>query len=44
MTDVGAKAPDFELADQFGRNIRLSAFAGRSNVLILFYPLDWTPT
>ena len=44
MTTVGSEAQDFRLKDQFGREIRLSDFRGRKNVLILFYPLDWTPT
>ncbi len=44
MTKIGDDAPDFSLVDQFGRNIELSHFRGRRNVLLLFYPLDWTPT
>ena len=44
MTDIGSAAADFTLQDQFGRDARLSDFRGRKNVLILFYPLDWTPT
>ena len=44
MIEVGAQAPDFALKDQFGREIKLSDFRGKSNVLLLFYPLDWTPT
>ena len=37
-------APDFTLQDQFGREISLSDFRDRQHVLLLFYPLDWTPT
>ena len=44
MTKVGDPAPDFTLGDQFDRQISLSQFKDRANVLILFYPLDWTPT
>ncbi len=44
MTNVGDQAPDFSLDDQFGRKVELARFRGRSNVLLLFYPLDWTPT
>ncbi len=44
MTNVGDHAPDFSLDDQFGRKVDLARFRGRSNVLLLFYPLDWTPT
>jgi peroxiredoxin len=44
MIADGTSAPDFSLQDQFGRKISLSDFRGRQHVLLLFYPLDWTPT
>ena len=44
MAKVGDSAPDFTLQDQFDRKITLSDFKGKANVLLLFYPLDWTPT
>jgi peroxiredoxin len=44
MIDLGAKAPDFTLTDQFGRRFTLSWFAGKQHVMLLFYPLDFTPT
>ena len=44
MLEVGAKAPDFKLNDQFGRSITLSKLLGDNNVLLAFYPLDFTPT
>ena len=44
MTKIGEKAQDFTLQDQFGRDVQLSRFGGRANVMLLFYPLDWTPT
>ena len=44
MTQIGDSAPNFALEDQFGRKIELSQFQGKSHVLLLFYPLDWTPT
>ena len=44
MIETGTPAPDFRLKDQFGREVALSSFRGRRNVMILFYPLDWTPT
>ena len=44
MIGVGEKAPDFALKDQFGRDVKLSDFRGKQHVLLLFYPLDWTPT
>ena len=44
MIDVGGTAPDFRLKDQFGREITLEQFKGRRHVMLLFYPLDFTPT
>jgi peroxiredoxin len=40
---VGEKAPDFELPDQDGKNVRLSDFLGKLNVILAFYPADFTP-
>ena len=44
MIEVHSEAPSFELQDQFGRTISLGSFRGKRHVLLLFYPLDWTPT
>jgi len=44
MIDEGTTAPEFTLQDQFGRKIRLGSFRGQRHVLLLFYPLDFTPT
>lgn len=44
MITEGTRAPDFALQDHFGRNISLSSFKGSRHVLLLFYPLDFTPT
>jgi len=44
MIDVGAKAPPFQLGDHLGRRFYLSAHHGKRHVLMLFYPLDFTPT
>jgi peroxiredoxin len=44
MIAEGTAAPDFTLVDQFAREISLGDFRGRQHVLLLFYPLDWTPT
>jgi hypothetical protein len=41
---TGEKAPGFSLKDQFQREISLSQFNERRHVLLLFYPLDYTPT
>ncbi len=40
--EVGEQAPDFELKDQHGQDVRLSSFRGVRNVLIVFYPLAFT--
>ena len=44
MIDVGAKAPAFKLKDHLGREVSLDQFSGKKNVMLLYYPLDWTPT
>ena len=38
----GTQAPDFELKDAGGNTVRLSDYKG-STVLLVFYPLDWSP-
>jgi mycoredoxin-dependent peroxiredoxin len=40
---VGAAAPDFTLKDQNQKEVKLSDFQGKKNVVIMFYPLDWSP-
>jgi peroxiredoxin len=40
--DVGDKAPDFSLKDQNNEVVTLSEFAGKRNVVLLFYPLAFT--
>ena len=40
----GTKAPDFELDSHLDEKVKLSSFAGQKNVLLVFYPLDFTPT
>ena len=41
---VGQKAPDFALQNQEKKEVKLSDFAGKKNVVIVWYPLDWSPT
>ncbi len=44
---TGAMAPDFELSAVTGKQrhkFKLSDFRGRKNVVVAFYPLDWSPT
>ena len=44
MIAKGSTAPDFALSDHLGRKVELSDFKGKQHLLLLFYPLDWTPT
>jgi peroxiredoxin len=44
MITTGTIAPDFKLADHLGREIELQQFRGKRHVMLLFYPLDFTPT
>src|SRR6516164_2404418 len=39
---VGQKAPDFTLADDSGKTVKLSDFKGKK-VVLYFYPKDMTP-
>ena len=41
---VGQKAPDFTLPDQDKKEVKLSDYAGKKNVVLMWYPLDWSPT
>lgn len=40
--EVGDRAPEFTLRDQNNQEWRLSAFHGRSGVLLVFYPFAFT--
>ncbi len=44
MIATDTEAPDFKLTDQLGRSFTLSQFRGKRHVMLLFYPLDFTPT
>jgi peroxiredoxin len=41
--EVGEEAPDFELPDQHGTPVKLSSFRGAKNVVLVFYPLAFSP-
>jgi mycoredoxin-dependent peroxiredoxin len=41
---VGVSAPDFVLQNQEKKEVKLSDFAGKKNVVLVWYPLDWSPT
>ena len=40
---VGQPAPDFTLKDQSQKEIKLSDFMGKRNIVLIFYPLDFSP-
>src|SRR5229473_7533687 len=41
---VGQAAPDFSLKDQYDKEVKLSDYKGKKRVVLVFYPLDWSPT
>ena len=41
--EVGDLAPDFTLNDQENTPVTLSNFRGKQNVVLAFYPFDWSP-
>ncbi len=44
MIEVGTQAPDFTLDSHLGVPFRLADYKGKRHVMLVFYPLDWTPT
>jgi thioredoxin-dependent peroxiredoxin len=40
---VGDRAPDFTLPDPAGKPVHLAAFRGKSNVVLAFYVMAFTP-
>ena len=40
---VGDTAPDFTLLSDEWKNVKLSDFRGKKRVVLIFYPLDWSP-
>ena len=41
---IGQTAPDFSLMNQDKKEVKLSDFAEKKNVVLVWYPLDWSPT
>lgn len=41
---VGDRAPEFTLSDQFGQQVSLADFRGRTAVALVFYPLAFSHT
>ncbi len=44
IISAGTAAPDFSLDSQADETVKLSDYKGQKNVLLVFYPLDFTPT
>jgi peroxiredoxin len=44
VVEVGQEAPDFTLRDGENQEVTLSSFRGRRNVVLVFYPLAFSPT
>lgn len=44
MVEVGQPAPDFTLKDQNNQEVSLRDFAGRKNVVLMFYPAAFSDT
>lgn len=40
---VGQAAPEFDVVSASGRRLKLSEFRGKKNVVLYFYPADFTP-
>ena len=40
---VGQIAPEFSLKDQSMQEVKLADYRGKKNVVMVFYPLDWSP-
>jgi mycoredoxin-dependent peroxiredoxin len=40
--EIGQEAPDFELKDQHGQQVRLSDFRGKQSVVLVFYPFAFS--
>jgi thioredoxin-dependent peroxiredoxin len=43
MLAVGARAPEFTLPDQDGRDVSLTTLLNRGALVLFFYPADFTP-
>lgn len=39
---VGERAPDFDVVTSSGKKVKLADFAGKKNVVLYFYPADFT--
>lgn len=44
MIEIGSEAPTFSRVDHLGRAVDLAALRSKRHVMLVFYPLDFTPT
>ena len=44
IIEPGSQAPAFELDSHQDQKVSSASFAGAKNLLLVFYPLDFTPT
>ena len=44
IIEPGAQAPDFELDSHLDDKVSSASLKGDKNMLLVFYPLDFTPT
>lgn len=44
MIEPGTTAPTFTRPDHLGRTVDMAALRGKRHLMLLFYPLDFTPT
>jgi peroxiredoxin len=44
MIAPGTKAPEFKLDSHANETVRSADLVGKKNQLLVFYPLDFTPT
>lgn len=43
LLKIGDNAPDFELMNQDKTPVKLSSYRGKKKVMLLFYPMDFSP-
>lgn len=43
LLEVGQPAPDFTLPNHDGQNVSLSDYIGKFNIVLFFYPKDFSP-
>ena len=43
IPQIGEVAPDFVMKDQDGKEVKLSDYRGKKNVMLAFFPLAFTP-